>query len=209
MNFKLLDLLKSSNYTTEELQQIINSSYRYFYKNSFTDIQELKRDQAKQKIFSNLIRFYRSINSNKKIEEGLVLSNLKENIKNTTLIESLNEKVNEIISIQTTRFNYSDTFSSSRHFIRQSDINIKSKNESDLLTAIKSFKNLSYKLNVTVLNKDSNRVLTPQIILIFLLDGGEKITMQIDIKIFQELRRVLAYHIKKMIDNESVGFLRN
>ena len=145
-------------------------------------------------------------------------SNLKELFKthSPNLIESLNEKVNEIIAIQTNRINFSDyklSKDACRHFIRKSNINLLNQNNNDsvnlyLMTAIKSYRNLSYRINVTVSNRDSNRVLRPEIILIFTLDEGEKITMQIDIKIFQEFRKVLAYHIKKIIDNEAVSFLR-
>jgi hypothetical protein len=215
MNFKLLELLKSSNYSNEEILQLINSAYFYYYKQSITQSQELRKDENKQMIFSNLVRFFRSINTNNKIEEGLLLSNLKDIFKTQSyfLIESLNEKVNEIISIQTKRINYSDNKLSKdvcRYFIRQSNINLISNKDSlNIITAIKSYRNLSYRINVTVSNKDSNRVLRPEIILIFTLDEGEKVTMQIDIKIFQELRKVLAYHIKKIIDNEGVSFLKN
>ena len=218
MNFKLLEPLKSTNYSNDEILQLINSAFNYYCKQTLVRSDELEKDETKQKIFSNLVRFFRSINTNIKIEEGFLSSNLKELFKthSTNLIESLNEKVNEIISIQTIRINFSEYKLGKdpcRHFIKQSNMNLLNNNKysvnSNLITAIKSFRNLGYRINVTVSNKDSNRVLTPEIILMFVLDGGQKISMQIDIKIFQELRRVLAYHIKKIIENENVGFLRN
>jgi len=215
MNFKLLEPLKTSNYSNDEILQLINSAFNYYCKHSLVISEELKNDETKQKIFSNLVRFFRSINTNIKIEEGFLSLNLKELFKtHSNLIESLNEKVSEIIAIQTIRINFSEYKlgkDACRNFIKQSNMNLLNINDSlnlNLITAIKSYRNLSYRINVTVSNKDSNRVLRPEIILIFTLDEGEKITMQIDIKIFQELRKVLAYHIKKIIDNEAVSFLR-
>ena len=40
------------------------------------------------------------------------------------------------------------------------------------------------------------------------LSDGRNICFLIDMKVFQELRRCLTYHIKKIIDNESVNLLK-
>ena len=202
MNLKYLDSLKSSNYSNEELIELINTSHIYFLKNTLTISDRLKEDGNKQIIFSSLVRFFRSINANKKIEEGALL---KETFKNSSniIIELLNEKVNEIITTQSIRINYSDNIK------RYSHVNNSGSHSISVLAALKSYKSMSFKVNVIVSNKESNRVLKPEIILTFLLNDGEKLLLHIDIKIFQELRRVLAYHIKKMIDNEAINFLRN
>ena len=40
------------------------------------------------------------------------------------------------------------------------------------------------------------------------LSDGKNISFQIDMKVFQELRRCLTYHIKKIIDNDNVNLLK-
>jgi len=44
--------------------------------------------------------------------------------------------------------------------------------------------------------------------LILSLNNGEVIYLNVDVKIFQELRKSIAYSIKKIIDNESVLLLK-
>jgi hypothetical protein len=42
----------------------------------------------------------------------------------------------------------------------------------------------------------------------FTTDDGSSITLVIDLKVFQELRKCLSYHIKKIMDNEAVSLLK-
>lgn len=40
------------------------------------------------------------------------------------------------------------------------------------------------------------------------LEDGSKYTFNIDIKVFQEVRKNIAFHIKKIMDNENVPLLK-
>jgi hypothetical protein len=40
------------------------------------------------------------------------------------------------------------------------------------------------------------------------MDDNTTTTLIIDLKVFQELRKCLSYHIKKIMDNEAVGLLK-
>ena len=56
----------------------------------------------------------------------------------------------------------------------------------------------------SVLSKEFWGVMTEQGI----LNNGEVICLNIDVKIFQELRKSIAYSIKKIVDNENVVLLK-
>lgn len=51
-------------------------------------------------------------------------------------------------------------------------------------------------------------MLLPEIIFNIELNDGVNYNFRVDIKLFQEIRKHLAFHIKKIIDNENVVLLR-
>jgi len=69
-------------------------------------------------------------------------------------------------------------------------------------------KSLSWKINVTISNNNSIRVLLPEIFFYITLSDGKLYSFKVDIKLFQEIRKHLAFHIKKIMDNENVLFLK-
>ena len=113
MNLRVLENLKYLNLEENELLSTVNSSYEFYINNSQSQIDEnIIKNVKLQKAFSCLIRFFRSINSNKKIEEDVFLFSLKEVLKDKTKsISSITQKVKEIISIQTTRISFTDKLS--------------------------------------------------------------------------------------------------
>ena len=51
-------------------------------------------------------------------------------------------------------------------------------------------------------------MLEPEIILYFKFTDGSQLAVNIDIKKFQELRKHIAYHINKTLENEAVNLLK-
>ena len=66
MSIKCLESLKPQQ--DKNLQLLINDSFNYYAFNSSIP-EYIQEDASNIKSFSSLIRFYRSINSNKKIDE--------------------------------------------------------------------------------------------------------------------------------------------
>ncbi len=152
MSIKYLDSLKTHN--DKDLFLIINDSYNYYINNA--DINDsIRQDDSKKKAFSTLLRFYRSINSNKKIDEETFNQPIKELLKNKeTSINQLIDKINQIVSKQLQR----------HKFVEQSPTPLLKLVPSptaymdDLLCNIKSFSSLSWRLNIAISNNYSNRV---------------------------------------------------
>jgi len=134
----------------------------------------------------------------KKNEEEII----KELFKNRPdIINSLSDKVNKIFEIQTKKVIFSETKI-------QPTISNKETNFINIISNVQRMKSLSWKINVTISNNNSIRVLLPEIIFFLTLSDGKLYTFKVDIKLFQELRKHLAYHIKKIMDNENVVFLK-
>ena len=68
--------------------------------------------------------------------------------------------------------------------------------------------NFYFKMDIVISNKNSNRVLQPQIYLFLTLNDGRTLCLFIDIKVFEEIRKSLAFHIKKILDIEAKPLLK-
>lgn len=215
MNLKMLDNLKNFQFEEKEYIDLINSSFKFYVNHSNCKVEEeIKVNESKQKVFSFLLRFFRSLNSNKKFEEETFQHTLKDNLKDKPkAIALISEKVKEIYSVQSNRISFADKMTK-RNFNYLNFTNFNNANSnaevfvSNLESNIHRLKNFAFKLLVTISNNNSNRVLTPEIYLYLTLENGKTIEMFVNMKIFQELRKCLALHIKKMIDNESVNLLK-
>ncbi len=53
-----------------------------------------------------------------------------------------------------------------------------------------------------------NKLLVPQIYLIFTLDDGEIIKVKADLRIFNEFRKDLGMHVKKILLNEGISQIK-
>jgi len=205
MNTKVLENLKHLNLEENDLILAINNSFELYINNSQQKIDEnIKTNVNLQKGFSCLIRFFRCINSNKKFEEETLVNSIKEILKDKTKsITILIQKVKEIISVQSTRINFTDRLIKRKlNYLSNAKFNKVEGNYIHLLT------NFSFKISVSISNNYSNRLLTPEIYLYISLDNGTTLCIFLDMKVFQELRKSLAFHIKKIIDNENVNFLK-
>lgn len=159
---------------------------------------------------SSVYQFFRSLNTNKKFDEDSLKDLLK---SKPNLVAKIIEKINEISLIQQKKLIFNEN--SERSMSLQS----KTKHFMQFCTDnIHKIKNFEWKINITISNNNQLRVivysinfiqvLNPEIILILSLNNGEVIYLNVDVKIFQELRKSIAYSIKKIIDNESVLLLK-
>lgn len=205
MFFKCLDNLKS--YADEELVQLSLIAFNFF-KNKTISKDKITDNINSQIALSTLIRFFRSVNINKRIDEDTINSNLKDYLKNKPeTIKQIYLKIKEIFSLQTQKINFSEKqFDNLNHFIYTN--NKKNYIDNLLEENLKELTNFSWRINVTISNNVSNRVLAPEIYLFLSFDDGTNLNFIIDVKVFQEIRKSLANHIKKILENESVLLLK-
>jgi len=228
MNSKLIESLKNIEIEDSDLCSIVESAFKFIYfnsniKNLSSIISNNSNNLNSQKAFSILTRIFKNFNTNKKLEEENLNNSLKEFLKGkNNSVNLIMTKIKEISSIQMKRNNFSDNLST-RH-LNYFIVNKKEKfnNESlgldrlDINNNLLGFisrnlyplTNFSFKINIIISNDSSNRVLTPEIFLLLTLDNGKTITINVEMRVFQELRKCLAMSIKKIIDNESVNLLK-
>jgi len=146
-----------------------------------------------------LYRFFRSANYLKKNEEEAI----KEVFKNKNdIINSLMDKINKIYDVQSKRILFSD------YCNKPFTVNFERCQYLDIISNVMQLKHFSYKINVIISNNNSNRVLLPEIQLFFVLSNGKCYSFYVDVKLFQEIRKSIAFHIKKMLDNENIQLLK-
>jgi hypothetical protein len=116
-------------------------------------------------------------------------------------IATLNAYIEEIKSIQKTRlmFNSDDV---------QNSLQAISNKNNAKGPSIKEIINCEYKIDVVISNDYSNKMLTPEIYLLFSLDDGSTLKTKIDLRMFNELRKGVALNIKKILENENVPLLK-
>ena len=73
---------------------------------------------------------------------------------------------------------------------------------------IRNLVNFDYKIDVVISSNFSNKLLIPQIYFIFSLDDGEIIKVKVDLRMFNEFRKNLGMHIKKILINEGVSQIK-
>jgi hypothetical protein len=152
MQLKHIESLKSLD--DNDLQDIIDSSFSY-YMGTASIPNKIREDSNKGKVFSGLIRFYRSFNSNKKFEEEQVLQSLKELLKGkTSVVTSLWEKINNIHMMQIKRIKFGECGIVN---IKQ-PLNLKMSYLDSVIENIKKFANLTWRINICISNNLSNRV---------------------------------------------------
>jgi hypothetical protein len=209
MLFKHLEILKSLEET--DLKNLLDTSFKYYSSQKKINIDEnILNSKNLQGGFSGLIRFYRSINSNKKIEDNQLNQIIKElfNGKSPDLINLLLSHINTILGIQKKSINFVEINLNEKTYNNEENSNEYIAKREFLLNNILEFKNFSWRINISISNNNFNRILFPEIIFIFTFEDGKSYTFLIDIKIFQELRRLLTIHIKKIMENEQIALLK-
>ena len=199
--FKYLEPLKKTDFNDASTVELISKAYEYYQFRVIPDLNENQKQNAQY--FSCFIRFFKCINSSRKIDEEFLQNYFKNEIfkGKPRSIEILNSYIEEIKSIQKTRLLFSsDEIQSSLQAISNKS-NSKGPN-------IKEIINYEYKLDVVISNNYSNKMLTPEIYLLFSLDDGSTLKTKIDLRMFNELRKGIALNIKKILENESVPLLK-
>ena len=193
---KLLETIKPLQ--DDEVKDYLDFSYSLFSKD-LLDQNKMNKISTKLNvhILSSLVRFFRLITPTFSFDDD----EIKEVFKNKNqALKFFQEKINEIRSIQNTRINFTDKIS----LLKTKSLvlsNVKEK-------GIKIFSNISWKVDLIISNKLCSKVLTPCISLFFHFSDGSVKSLKVSIKVFQEMRKTITHHIKKILDNEKVVFLK-
>lgn len=198
--FKYLEPIRHLNIDDPTSQLLVAKAYQYYSTHSSESYSAIP-DANSAKAFSAFVRYFKCINSNKKIDEDLLQNYLKNEVLKgkPQTISLINTCIAEIISIQRTRILFSETIPPVLPSINIP--NSKGKN-------IRFIKSFDYRIDAIISSNYCNRLLVPEIYFIFTLDDGSIIKMRIDIRLFNEFRKNLSLNIKKIIENESVNLLK-
>lgn len=212
MLFKYLDYLKQID--EKDLKDLLDNAFTFFASNKNQKIDDkIMQSNMLKTAFSCLVRFYRSINIYKKVEEEQISFHMKEIFKGKSaeLLTTMQNQINTVVNIYNKRINFSEINLSDNKLHYNKDEELDSDyyaKRNFLLNNIFELRNFSWKINIKISNSITNRVLLPEIIFIFSLDNGRTYSFYIDIKIFQELRRLLTMHIKKIMEIEQIPLLK-
>ena len=199
--FKYLDPIKSLGLDDKTTSQLITCAYNYY------QTKEINKSACSKKEFARLIscfvRFFGSLNTSKQIDEDIFQSYLKnEGLKGKNeSIKLLNSYINEIKQIQNAKILFSSPDLGNTLNAIDKKTNNRGRN-------IRNLVNFDYKIDVVISSNYSNRLLIPQIYFIFSLDDGEIIKVKVDLRMFNEFRKNLGMHIKKILINEGVSQIK-
>ena len=199
--FKYLDPVKSLGLDDKTTSSLISVAYNYY------QTKEINRTACSKKEFAKLIscyvRFFDSLNVSKQQDEDMLQSYLKnEGLKGKAeSIKLLNSYINEIKQIQSAKILFSSPDLGNTLNAIDKKTNNRGRN-------IRNLVNFDYKIDVVISSNYSNRLLIPQIYFIFSLDDGEIIKVKTDLRMFNEFRKNLGMHIKKILINEGVSQIK-
>ena len=199
--FKYLDPIKSLGFDDKTTSSLISVAYNYY------QTKEIDRKACSKKEFARLIscfvRFFGSLNSSKQSDEDIFQVYLKsEGLKGKPeSIKLLNSYITEIRQIQNSKILFSSPDLANTLNAIDKKTNNRGRN-------IRNLVNFDYKIDVVISSNYSNKLLTPQIYFIFSLDDGEIIKVKVDLRMFNEFRKDLGMHIKKILINEGVSQIK-
>ena len=197
---KTIDQAKSLGIDDKTTSSLITVAYNYYQTKEIDKKVCTKKEYAK--LISCFVRFFRSINSTKQNDDELIQHLKLESLKGKT--ESLNlvtKYIAEIRQVQSSKI----LFGSPDLTNTLNQINNKNYNRG---RHIRNLVNFDYKIDVVISSNYHNKLLQPQIYLIFSLDDGEIIKVKVDLRIFNEFRKDLAFHIKKILLNEGISQIK-
>ena len=199
--FKYLDPVKSLGLDDKTTSSLISVAYNYYQTKEINRSTFSKKEYAK--LISCFVRFFGSLNSSKQQDEDTMQTYLKnEGLKGKTeSIKLLNGYMNEIKQIQTAQILFSSPDLGNTLNAIDKKTNNRGRN-------IRNLVNFDYKIDVIISSNYNNKLLIPQIYLIFSLDDGEIIKVKTDLRMFNEFRKNLGMHIKKMLINEGVSQIK-
>ena len=180
--------------------QIIIQAFDYYKDKSVN--KQIGQSKEYSQVFSCFVRFFNSLNSSR-ISDDDILHYLKtEGLKGKSESIALTTKyISEIRQIQSTKI----LFSSPDLINTLNPINNKTYNRG---RNIRNLVNFDYKIDVVISSNYHNKLLLPQIYLIFSLDDGEIIKVKVDLRIFNEFRKNLGMHVKKILLNEGISQIK-
>jgi len=199
--FKYLDPIKSLGIDDNTTKSLISVAYNYY------QTKEIKREIGSKKEYAKLIsccvRFFGSLNSSKQIDEDMIQTYLKNEVfkGKAESIQILNGYINEIKQIQASKILFSSPDLGNTLNAIDKKTNNRGRN-------IRNLVNFDYKIDVIISSNYSNKLLIPQIYFIFSLDDGEIIKVKVDLRMFNEFRKNLGMHIKKILINEGISQIK-
>lgn len=202
MLFKHLNFIKQTD--DKILKELIDSSFEFYLnkENKFDD--KFISDNNLKYAFSNFVRFFRGINSTRKPTEEQINNSLKDIFKGKSneLISLMMTNINKILALQSKKINFSEIKP-----INSREINIQKRDF--FVNSFHDLINFDWQINIKLSNHYTNKILLPEIVLNFTLNDGKSYSFIIEYKVFQELRRLLTLHLKKIMENENILLLRN
>jgi hypothetical protein len=198
--FKYLEPIKTFGLDDETTNNILDNSYIY-YKDNMLNYQ-LKENKNFAMAFSCFLRFLRSINSSRKIDEELFQNYLRNEVLKgkPKTIAKLNNLINEIKLIQSSRILFN-----SNNYIGFNEIVLKEKSFGKNYRYVNNF---DFKIDVNISSNYNNRMLSPEIYFIFTFDDGSLLKIKVDLRLFNEIRKNLSLNIKKILFNENIALLK-
>ena len=198
--YKPIDPVKSLGIDDKTTSSLIKVAYNYYQTKEIDKNLCSKKEYAK--LISCFVRFFNSLNSSR-LSDDDVLHYLKtEGLKGKTeSIALASQYVAEIRQVQSAKI----LFSSPDLINTLNPVNNKTYNRG---RNIRNLVNFDYKIDVVVSSNYHNKLLLPQIYLIFSLDDGEIIKVKVDLRIFNEFRKDLGMHVKKILLNEGISQIK-
>ena len=198
--YKPLDIVKTLGIDDKTATSLITVAYNYYQTKELDKNAITKKEYAK--LVSSFVRFFGSLNSSRISDDDILhylkTEGLKGKNESITLVTNY---INEIRQIQSSKI----MFSSPDLTNTLNQVNNKTYNSG---RNIRNLVNFDYKIEVVISSNYHNKLLLPQIYLIFCLDDGEIIKMKVDLRIFNEFRKNLSMHIKKILLNEGISQIK-
>ena len=198
--YKPIDPVKSLGVDDKTTSALITVAYNYYQTKEIDKSKITKKEFAK--LISCFVRFFNSLNSSRLSDDDILHYLKTEGLKGKTESIALASKyVAEIRQIQSAKI----LFSSPDLTNTLNPVNNKTYNRG---RNIRNLVNFDYKIDVVISSNYHNKLLLPQIYLIFSLDDGEIIKVKVDLRIFNEFRKDLSMHVKKILLNEGISQIK-
>ena len=198
--YKPIDPVKSLGIDDKTTSSLITVAYKYYQTKEIDKSVCTKKEHAK--LISCFVRFFGSLNSSRLSDDDILHYLKTEGLKGKAESLSLvTQYITEIRQIQSQKI----LFSSPDFTNTLNPINNKTYNRG---RNIRNLVNFDYKIDVVISSNYHNKLLLPQIYLIFTLDDGEIIKVKTDLRIFNEFRKNLGMHVKKILLNEGISQIK-
>ena len=198
--YKSIDPVRSLGCDDKTTSALITCAYNYYQTKEIDKNACSKKEHAK--LISCFVRFFRSLNSSRLSDDDIIHYLKTEGLKGKA--ESLSLVTQYITEIRQTQ-SCKILFSSPDLISTLNPINNKTYNRG---RNIRELVNFDYKIDVIISSNYHNKLLVPQIYLIFSLDDGEIIKVKVDLRIFNEFRKNLSMHVKKILFNEGISQIK-